>query len=109
MHITVALVYRVRYSCCQRRIHGVKWARHIVNHITGIDQSTPHMALGVNTLYINPSKNRGAGARLRVVYMIRMRYLQPDGVYRAKNWSRKKFGWSTYVSWVVNLDPIAAS
>jgi len=34
------------------------------------------MALGVNTLYINPSKNRGAGARLRVVYMIRIWYLQ---------------------------------
>jgi hypothetical protein len=46
-----------------------------MNHMAGILQSDPQCELGASRLYINPIKNKGAGARLRKEYNIRIEYL----------------------------------
>jgi hypothetical protein len=54
----------------------------MTNHITGIDQSCPQWVEGESRLHAKPAKNKGAGARVSMKYIVRMKiFISEMGLY----------------------------
>jgi hypothetical protein len=71
--------------------------------MAGILQSDPQCELGASRLYMNPRKNKGAGARLRKEYNIRIEYLPSVIRSEPESESAKRTAQKADFQWVIRV------